>query len=71
MGSTSVVQGAQFLAMLLRDTGMPSPEYAQATPAALAGVVVLVGCDEVDWTKSVTRGRRGNARLLWEHAHKK
>lgn len=35
------IQGAQFLAMLLRDDGMPSPEYAQATPAALAGVLML------------------------------
>ena len=35
------IQGAQFLAMLLRDDGMPSPEYAQATPAALAGILIL------------------------------
>jgi hypothetical protein len=37
------VQGAQFLAVLLRDNGMPSPEYAQATPAALAGILILAG----------------------------
>jgi hypothetical protein len=35
------IQGAQFPAMLLRDDGMPSSEYARATPAALAGILIL------------------------------
>ncbi|NOJ91594.1 hypothetical protein HMI51_01350 [Corallococcus coralloides] len=36
------IQGAQFLAMLLRDDGMPNPEYAQATPGAVVGILILV-----------------------------
>ncbi|WP_279637161.1 hypothetical protein [Corallococcus sicarius] len=31
----SAIQHAQFLAMLLRDGGMPNNEYAQAAPGAV------------------------------------
>lgn len=37
------VQGAQFLAMLLRDNGLPNSEYAQETPAVLSGILILAG----------------------------
>ena len=58
------IQGAQFLAMLLRDDGMPSAEYARATPGAVAEILILAE----ERLRLVHRALEGNVNPAVLHA---